>query len=197
MKRLIVGLFTCIAVLLPALASGATYQLDPVHSSIQFKIRHLTISNVTGMFNSFNGVATIEGEDLSTLRIEVTIDAASIYTGNQKRDEHLKTSDFLDIAKYPTIKFVSTNVSRRDLGKLKVTGNLTFHGVTKEIVVDLVGPTPEIKDPWGNLRRGTAGSLIIDRREFGVTWNSALNAGGLVIGNEVTSYFEIEWLRKP
>jgi polyisoprenoid-binding protein YceI len=196
MRRYFIALFACLALVLPQIAGAATYQLDSVHSSIQFKIRHLTVANVTGTFNNLKGSATIEGEDPATLKVEVTIEAASVNTGHEKRDEHLKTPEFLDVAKYPTITFVSKKVMKGDPGKLKITGDLTLHGVTRDITVDLEGPTPEIKDPWGNFRRGASGTGKIDRRDFGITWNKSLDAGGLVMGNEVTIYVEVEWVKK-
>jgi polyisoprenoid-binding protein YceI len=196
MKRSIIVLLVCLAIGMPLIAGAATYQLDTDHSSIQFKVRHLTVSNVTGTFNKMKGSASVEGEDLATLKVEVIIDAASVDTGHQKRDEHIRTADFLDVAKYPTITFVSKKVVKADPGKLRITGDLTLHGVTREITVDLEGPTPEIKDPWGNFRRGTTGTAKIDRRDFGITWNKALDTGGLVVGNEVGIQVDIEWVRK-
>jgi polyisoprenoid-binding protein YceI len=139
----------------------------------------------------------MEGEDPSTLKVDVTIEAASVDTGNEKRDQHLRTPDFLDVAKYPTITFVSKKVMKADPGKLKVTGDLTIHGVTREITVDLEGPTSEVKDPWGGFRRGATGTTRIDRRDFGITWNTALDSGGMLVGNEVTIYVEVEWVKKP
>ena len=196
MKRSIMILLFCLALCAPSIAMAATYQLDADHSSIQFKIRHLTVSNVTGTFNKFKGTAAVEGEDLATLKVEVAIDAASVDTGHEKRDEHLRNADFLDVAKYPTITFVSKKVIKGDPGKLKVIGDLTLHGVTREITVDLEGPTPEVKDPWGNFRRGATGTAKIDRRDFGITWNKALDTGGLVVGDEVGIQVDIEWVRK-
>lgn len=196
MKRSIIVLLVCLAIGMPLIAGAATYQLDTDHSSIQFKVRHLTVSNVTGTFNKMKGSASVEGEDLATLKVEVIIDAASVDTGHQKRDEHIRTADFLDVAKYPTITFVSKKVVKADPGKLRITGDLTLHGVTREITVDLEGPTPEIKDPWGNFRRGATGTAKIDRRDFGITWNKALDTGGLVVGNEVGIQVDIEWVRK-
>jgi len=196
MKRSIIVLLVCLAMGMPLIAGAATYQLDTDHSSIQFKIRHLTVSNVTGTFNKLKGAASVEGEDLATLKAEMTIDAASVDTGHQKRDEHIRTADFLDVAKYPTITFVSKKVVKADPGKLRITGDLTLHGVTREITVDLEGPTPEVKDPWGNFRRGATGTAKIDRRDFGITWNKALDTGGLVVGNEIGIQVDIEWVRK-
>ncbi len=197
MKKHFVVLLVCLALAIPGIAGAATYQLDPVHSSIQFKIRHLTVSNVTGTFNKIKGSATMEGEDPATLKVEVAIEAASVDTGNEKRDQHLRTPDFLDVAKYPTITFVSRKVVKGEPGKLKITGDLTLHGVTREITVDLEGPTSEVKDPWGGFRRGATGTARIDRRDFGITWNTALDSGGMLVGNEVTIYVEVEWVKKP
>src|SRR5512137_1502479 len=132
MKRSIIVLLFCLAMGMPLIAEAATYQLDTDHSSIQFKIRHLTVSNVTGAFNKMKGSASVEGEDLATLKVEVTIEAASVDTGHEKRDEHLRNADFLDVAKYPTIIFVSKKVVKTDPGKLRITGDLTLHGVTRE-----------------------------------------------------------------
>jgi polyisoprenoid-binding protein YceI len=196
MKRTFIVLLACLTLVIPAIAGAATYQLDPVHSSIQFKIRHLTVSNVTGTFTKFKGSASMDGEDPATLKVEVTIEAASVDTGNEKRDAHLRTADFLDTARYPTISFVSKKIAKGDPGKLKITGDLTLHGVTREITVDLEGPTPEVKDPWGGFRRGATGTTRIDRRDFGITWNTPLDSGGLLVGNEVAIYVEVEWVRK-
>jgi polyisoprenoid-binding protein YceI len=196
MKRFIMVLLFCLAMGMPLIAGAASYQLDADHSSIQFKIRHLTVSNVTGTFNKFKGSASVEGEDLATLKVEVAIDAASVDTGHEKRDEHLRNADFLDVAKYPTITFISKKIVKAEPGKLRITGDLTLHGVTREITVDLEGPTPEVKDPWGNFRRGATGTAKIDRRDFGITWNKALDTGGLVVGNEVGIQVDIEWVRK-
>jgi polyisoprenoid-binding protein YceI len=196
MKRTFIVLLACLTLVIPAFAGAATYQLDPVHSSIQFKIRHLTVSNVTGTFTKFKGSASMDGEDPATLKVEVTIEAASVDTGNEKRDAHLRTADFLDTARYPTISFVSKKIAKGDPGKLKITGDLTLHGVTREITVDLEGPTPEVKDPWGGFRRGATGTTRIDRRDFGITWNTPLDSGGLLVGNEVAIYVEVEWVRK-
>ncbi len=197
MKRHFVFLLACLTLVIPAIAGAVTYQMDPVHSNIQFKIRHLTVSNVTGTFNKIKGSATMEGEDPSTLKVDVTIEAASVDTGNEKRDQHLRTPDFLDVAKYPTITFVSKKVMKGDPGKLKITGDLTIHGVTREITVDLEGPTSEVKDPWGGFRRGATATARIDRRDFGITWNTALDSGGMLVGNEVTIYVDVEWVKKP
>ena len=130
------------------------------------------------------------------MTVEVTLDAASINTGHAKRDEHLRSPDFFDVTQYPTITFVSKKVTKAGMNKLKVIGNLTIHGMTKEIAVDVEGPSPEVKDPWGNFRRGATATANIDRRDFGLKWNKVLDSGGLVVGEEVNIYIEVELVRK-
>ena len=116
--------------------------------------------------------------------------------GTRKGTNTCAHADFLDVAKYPKITFVSKKVVKGEPGKLKITGDLTLHGVTREITVDLEGPTPEIKDPWGSFRRGASGTAKIDRRDFGITWNKSMDTGGLIVGTEVNIFVEVEWVRK-
>jgi polyisoprenoid-binding protein YceI len=181
----------------PVLTFGATWEMDPAHSSFQFKIRHLTVSNVKGEFNKFRGLVTIDDQKITQLKAEISIDAASVNTGHGQRDEHLRGPDFFDVTSYPTISFVSKKVIKAEAGRLKVVGDLTLHGVTREITVDVEGPTPEVKDPWGNFRRGATATAKINRRDFGLAWNKVLDAGGLVVGDEVSIYVEVELFRKP
>jgi polyisoprenoid-binding protein YceI len=181
---------------IPILTDAATWQMDPAHSSFQFKIRHLTVSNVKGDFSKFQGVAIIDDQNINSLKVEVTIDAASVNTGHAQRDEHLRGPDFFDVTKYSTITFVSKKVIKTDANRLKVIGDLTLHGVTREITVDVEGPTPEVKDPWGNFRRGATATTKINRRDFGLTWNKVLDTGGLLVGDEVNIYVEVELVRK-
>ena len=182
--------------MLPVSSHAATWQIDPDHSSFQFKIRHLMISNVKGDFTKSKGVVTIDDKDITNLRVEITIDAASVNTDNAKREEHLRSGDFFDVAKYPTITFVSKKVIKDSPDRLKVIGDLTIHGITKEITVDVEGPTPEVKDPWGGLRRGATATTRINRKDFGLTWNRALETGGVVVGDEVNIYVEVELVKK-
>jgi polyisoprenoid-binding protein YceI len=196
MKRYITPMIALLFLAIPILTYAATWQMDPAHSSFQFKIRHLTVSNVKGDFSKFQGVALIDDQNITHLKVEVTIDVASVNTGHAQRDEHLRGPDFFDITKYPTILFVSKKVIKTDTNRLKVIGDLTLRGVTKEITVDVEGPTPEVKDPWGHFRRGATATTKINRRDFGLTWNKVLDTGGLVVGDEVNIYIEVELVRK-
>jgi polyisoprenoid-binding protein YceI len=138
----------------------------------------------------------IDDNNITNLKVELTIETASVDTGHAKRDEHLRNAEFFDVAKYPTGTFVSKKVMQAGQGKLKVTGDLTLHGVTREVTVDVEGPTPEVKDPWGNFRRGATGTARINRRDFGIVWNRTLEAGGVVVGEEVDIYVEVELIKK-
>jgi polyisoprenoid-binding protein YceI len=196
MRRFVIAvLFAFVALISSALASAATYDIDPAHSSFNFKVRHLTVSNVTGTFGKENGIVEIDDREITALKVEVTLDASSIDTGHAKRDEHLRGPDFFDVAKYPTLKFVSRKISRIDANKIQVTGDLTIRDVTKEVTVDVEGPTPEIKDPGGKMRRGATGTTKINRKDYGITWNRTLDSGGLVVADEVSISVEIELIR--
>ena len=196
MKRYITPMMVLLFLAIPIFTDAATWQMDLAHSSFQFKIRHLTVSNVKGDFNKFQGVANIDDQNISHLKVEVAIDVASVNTGHAQRDEHLRGPDFFDVTKYPTITFVSKKVNKTETNRLKVIGYLTLRGVTREVTVDVEGPTPEVKDPWGNFRRGVTATTKINRRDFGLTWNKVLDTGGLVVGDEVDIYIEVELIRK-
>jgi polyisoprenoid-binding protein YceI len=196
MKRIPLTGLAVLLLSIPALAFGATYQIDPDHSSFQFKVRHMTVSNVRGEFKKVKGAVFIDGNDLTSLKVEVTLDAASLNTDNAKRDDHLRSEDFFDVARYPTITFVSKKVTRVDENRLKMVGDLTIHGVTREVFVEVDGPSPEVKDPGGNIRRGGTGTLKINRKDFGMAWHKTLDNGGLVIGDEVNISVEVELVRK-
>ena len=180
----------------PAFTRAVTWEMDPAHSSFQFKVRHMTVSNVKGDFRKSRGVVTIDDRDITQMKIEVAIEGTSVNTGHPQRDEHLRGPDFFDVAKYPALTFVSKKVIKADTGKLRVTGDLTIHGVTREITVDVEGPTPEVKDPGGNFRRGATATTRINRQDFGMIWNKVLDSGGLVVGDEVSIYVEVELVRK-
>ncbi len=195
MKRLLASISTIIVLSLPALASATIWNIDPDHSNIGFKVRHLMISNVKGSFEKNSGVVDINDKDITKSKVQVSIDTASINTNVQKRDEHLRSADFFDVATYPTMTFVSKKIAKAGTGKLKVTGDLTLHGITKEVVLDVEGPTKESKDPWGNIRSGAVASTKINRKDFGLVWNKALETGGVAVGEEVTINLEIEMIK--
>jgi polyisoprenoid-binding protein YceI len=196
MKRIIVSIFTLIAFAWPTLALASTWNIDPEHSNVGFKIKHLMVSNVNGNFNKYTGVIEIDDKDITKSTVQVTIDTNSINTNVQKRDEHLRSADFFDVAKYPTMTFVSKKVAKAGKDKLKVTGDLTLHGVTKEVVLDVEGPSVESKDPWGNIRKGATATTKINRKDFGLVWNAALETGGVVVGDDVNIILEIEMIKK-
>ncbi|NJD92289.1 MAG: YceI family protein [Geobacter sp.] len=196
MKRFIVATLTIFALALPALATAATWTIDPDHSNIGFKVKHLMVSNVKGNFEKHNGTVDINDKDITKSKVEVTIDTNSINTGVQKRDEHLRSADFFDVAKFPTMTFVSKKVAKAGKDKLKVTGDLTLHGVTKEVVLKVEGPSKESKDPWGNIRKGATATATINRKDFGLNWNKALETGGVLVGEEIAINLEIEMIKK-
>lgn len=174
----------------PALA--ATWTLDPAHSSVQFSVRHMMLSNVRGEFGKVGGTVTGDEATPTAAAITATIDAASINTREAKRDEHLKSADFLDVAKFPTITFTSKKIEAAGPGTFKVTGDLTLHGVTKEVVLDVSDLTPPVKDPSGKTRAGVTASTKINRKDFGVNWSKAMDNGGVVVGDDVAITVDVE-----
>ena len=190
MKRFL-ALFLAAAAPAAALAQATTWNLDPAHSSASFTVRHLVISNVRGDFQKFTGAVQLDEKDVSKSTVEATLQAASIDTGIPDRDKHLKSPDFFDVEKFPTITFKSTKVEKGGKDKLKVTGDLTIKGVTKPVVLAVEGPTAEIKDPWGNMRRGFSASTKINRKDFGLTWNKVVEAGPAV-GDQITIALDLE-----
>ena len=196
MKKIILSISTIIALALPAFAFASTWTIDPDHSNIGFKVKHLMVSNVKGSFDKHTGTVEINEKDITKSKVEVSIDTYSINTNVQKRDEHLRSADFFDVAKYPTMTFVSKKVAKAGNDRLKVTGDLTLHGVTRQVVLDVDPLSKESKDPWGNIRRGTTATTKIDRKDFGLTWNKALETGGVLVGEEITINLEIEMIKK-
>lgn len=195
MKRLLATISTIIALALPALAFASTWNIDPDHSNVGFKVRHLMVSNVKGSFEKHSGVVDINDKDVTKSTVTVTIETASINTNVQKRDDHLRSADFFDVAKFPTMTFVSKKVAKDGKDKLKVTGNLTLHGITKEVVLNVEDLSKESKDPWGAIRRGATANTKINRKDFGLVWNKALETGGVAVGEEVTITLEIEMIK--
>ena len=187
-RRLLVVILVAFAV--PTLA--ATWQIDPAHSNVSFSVRHMMISNVRGEFTKVSG--TVEGDEKTPTQavITATIDAASIDTREAKRDGHLKSPDFLDVAKYPTITFKSKKIEPAAAGQFKVTGDLTLHGVTREVVLDVSDLTASIKDPMGKTRAGARATTKIDRKDFGINWSKAMDGGGLLVGDDVSINIDVE-----
>jgi polyisoprenoid-binding protein YceI len=195
MKR-IFALVISLALLAPLSALAATYNLDPVHSNIQFKVKHLMITNVTGVFEKFKGAVVIDEKDISKSKVDVSIEMASLNTNIAKRDDHLRSPDFFDVAKFPTMTFVSTKVEKAGADRLKVTGNLSIKGVTRSVVLNVEGPTGEIKSPLGDVRRGASAAATINRQDFGVTWNKKLDGGGVVVADDVYINIDTEMARQ-
>ena len=184
------------ALSLPAAAATSTWQIDPNHSSAQFAVRHLAISTVRGAFTKVSGTVQFDDRDISKSSVEVTIDAASVDTRVPDRDKDLRSDRFFDAEKYPTLTFKSTKVEQVETGKLKVTGDLTIHGVTKQVVLDVEGPTAAVKDPWGNQRAAANASTKINRQDFGVKWNTKMDNGGWVVGDDVAITIDVEMVQK-
>ena len=172
-----------------------TWNIDAVHSTAQFKVKHMMISNVKGEFTHISGKLELDSANITNSRVEATIDATTINTREKDRDTHLKSADFLDVEKFPTLTFKSTRVSKKGDGELAVEGDLTIHGVTRKAVFDVEGPTPPMKDPWGNTRIGLAASTRIKRGDFGLHWNSALETGGIMVGEEVAITLDAEFIK--
>lgn len=183
-------------VALPSLSQAANYEIDPSHSSAQFAVKHLMVSTVRGEFGKLSGTAVIDDKNLGKATVEASIDATTINTREPKRDEHLRSPDFFDTAKFPSITFKSTEVKKAGEGKYKVTGNLTIHGVTKSVVLDVDAPATEVKDPYGNVKRGATATATISRKDFGLTWNKALETGGVVVGDSVQITIDLQLVRK-
>jgi polyisoprenoid-binding protein YceI len=176
-------------------ASTITWKLDPAHSSAEFKVKHMMISNVKGTFSGLSGTLSEHTGDSSLSSIEATIDVASINTGDAQRDGHLKSADFFDAEKLPTMNFKSTKVEQTGEAEYRVTGDLTIHGVTKPVTFDVEGPTAPGKDPWGNTRIGISATAKINRKDFGLNWNAALETGGFLVGEQVQVTIEAQFIK--
>ena len=180
-----------------ATASAAqAWDIDPSHSSANFKVRHLMVSHVRGELGPISGAVWIDDQDVTRSRIEVSIDARKIATRDDKRDEHLRSADFLDVANHPTVTFKSTRVERAGGDDLRVTGDLTIRGTTHPVTLTVDSLAPAVTDPWGNTKRGATAHAKIHRKEWGLQWNMGLEAGGVVVGEEVNIEIEVELLKR-
>jgi polyisoprenoid-binding protein YceI len=172
-----------------------TWNIDPVHTTAEFKVKHMMISNVKGQFTSVTGVLELDEADVTNSRVKASIEAGSISTQNGDRDAHLKSADFFDVENFPVLSFTSTKVTRKGEGELAVEGDMTIRGVTRKVVFAVEGPTAPSKDPWGNVRVGLSATTKINRKDFGLTWNTALETGGILVGDEVTIVLDIQAVR--
>jgi len=186
MSRLLLVITAAIALSASAFAQAKAWQIDPNHSAAQFSVRHMGISTVRGAFTKVSGTVTYDPADPSKTALEASIDASSVDTRVEKRDNDLRSPNFFDVAKFPTLTFKSKHVEATGTGKLKITGDLTIHGVTKEVVLDVDGPSAPVQDPRGNSHMGASASTKINRKDFGV------NGGSAVVGDEVPITIDVE-----
>ncbi len=194
MKKALLTLIVLALSVAPAFAGS--WKIDTDHSAAHFRIAHLMIAEVQGSFPQVEGTAQLDEKKLANSSIDVRIDVASIDTGVEKRDAHLKSADFFDVATYPAMTFVSKAFKGHKDGSYTLKGDLTLHGVTKEVELTIPSISPVVKDPWGNLRRGAKATAQLNRKDFGIVWNATLDNGGLMIGNEVEIVIDLELIKK-
>ena len=192
-----IGIVSAIALLasLSALAQTSTWNIDPAHSTAQFTVRHLAISNVTGNFTKLTGSVVLNEKDIAQSQVSASIDVNSVDTRVEARNKDLKSPNFFDVEKYPTIEFKSKRIVN-DGGKLQVIGDLTIHGTTREVTLDVDGPTPELSDPWGNSRRGISATTTINRKDFNLIYNNVLKTGEAVVGDNIKIQIDAEMVKK-
>jgi polyisoprenoid-binding protein YceI len=175
--------------------STTTWNIDPTHSVAEFKVKHMMISNVKGQFTAISGALTLDEADVTKSSVEASVDVASINTREPQRDTHLKSADFFDVEKFPKLTFKSSRITPNGGGELAAEGDLTIHGVTRKVVFNVEGPTPPAKDPWGNLRIGLSATTKINRKDYGLHWNAALETGGILVGEEVTITLDVQSIK--
>jgi polyisoprenoid-binding protein YceI len=180
---------------LSALAQTSNWTIDPNHSTAQFTVRHMAISNVSGNFTKVAGSAVLNEKDIAQPQVSATIDVSSVNTRVEARDKDLRSPNFFDVEKYPTMEFKSKRISNAG-GKLQVIGDLTIKGTTREVTLDVDGPTPELNDPSGNVRRGFSATTAINRKDFGLTYNNLLKTGEAVVGDNVKIQIDVEMVKK-
>jgi polyisoprenoid-binding protein YceI len=183
------------ATLIQPQTTTTTWNIDPAHTVAEFKVKHMMIANVKGHFSRVSGVLIRDESDPANDRVEATIEAASIETRDEQRDGHLKSSDFFHVEKFPTLHFKSTDIRVVGKEELSVEGDLTIRGVTRKVRFAVEGPTPPAKDPWGNTRIGVSASTKISRKDFGLTWNVALETGGILVGDDITITVDAQFVK--
>jgi polyisoprenoid-binding protein YceI len=176
-------------------SSVSTWKIDPAHSAAEFKVKHMMISNVKGKFSGISGTLRHDEADSTRSTVEATVPVASLSTGDEQRDAHLKSADFFDAEKFPTFTFKSTEVGRTAPGEHAVVGELTLHGVTRAVSFAVEGPSEPSKDPWGNTRIGLSATARINRKDFGLSWNATLETGGVLVGEDVTITLDIQFIK--
>jgi polyisoprenoid-binding protein YceI len=179
-----------------AAAQVSAWQIDPNHSAAQFSVRHMMISTVRGAFTKMSGTVQYDPAELSKIVVEVTIDAASVDTRNDGRDKDLRSPNFFDVDKFPNLSFKSTHAEAAGPGKIKLTGDLTIHGVTKQVTFDVDGPSPPIKDPRGSLHMGASATTVINRKDFGLMWNNMVEGVGAIVSDNVTITLDVELVHR-
>ncbi len=194
-RRIATGSAIALLASLSALAQTSNWNIDPAHSTAQFTVRHLGISNVTGNFTKVTGTVVLDEKDITQSQVSASIDVSSVDTRVEMRDKDLKSSNFFDVEKYPTIEFKSKKIVSGS-GKLQVTGDLTIHGTTHEVTLDVDGPTPELTDPWGNSRRGISATTAINRKDFNLLYNKLLGTGEAMVGDNVKIQIDAEIVKK-
>jgi len=175
-------------------AARTTWKIDPVHSHIEFSVRHLMITTVKGRFTGVDGTVSIDEANLSNSEVDIRIDASTIDTREAQRDAHLRSADFRDVEKFPHITFTSKRVADRKGDAFTLVGDLTIHGVTKEVAL-AVTDEGRGKDPWGGERAGFSATAKINRKDFGLTWNQTLETGGVLVGDEVKIHLELQFVK--
>jgi len=173
-----------------------TWNVDPAHSAVEFKVKHMMISNVKGHFTGVTGTLSLHEADLTQSSVEAAIEIASIHTRDEGRDAHLRSEDFFDAEKFPTMNLKSTHIALKSHGELVVTGDLTIKGITHSVQFAVEGPSAATKDPWGGTRIGVAATTTINRKDFGLTWNAALDAGGLMLGEDIKITLDLEFVKQ-
>ncbi len=190
-------LFLIVLILLiPHLSFAENWKIDPAHTAVEFKIKHLMISWVKGTFTDVKGSVVYDEAEPVKSSVNVQVATASVDTSNKKRDDHLRSPDFFDVVTYPVMSFVSKDIVVANGIPTQINGELTLHGETRAVTLDVEEFSQTITDPWGNTRRGASASTTINRKDFGLTWNKALEAGGVVVGEEVRISLEVELIKE-
>ncbi len=197
MHRMFSSVLGVAALTLAGVAGASTWKIDPAHTSAQFAVRHMMVSTVRGTLGLVAGTLNLDAADPTKSSVTATVDVNGMDTREPKRDAHLKSADFFDAATYPTITFTSKRVTKVGEAKFQATGDLTIHGVTKEVVLDVEGAPTPFKDPMGNVRLGGSATTKLNRKDFGLIWNKTLDGGGLLIGDDVVVTIDIELIKAP